>query len=111
MRKGTIFQHSNSFAFIAFALLFLNKPAVAQTNFWYTGKVVQSKGSCTWLIRITSTNDTTFLGKLIEPTSDFPEAFKKRGTHLRFEMHPLRQPVPAGCRANVVASIVNPIKD
>jgi hypothetical protein len=26
-------------------------------------------------------------------------------------MHPLRQPVPEGCKANVVASIVNPVKD
>lgn len=96
---------------IALLLILPCMPASAQSNLWYKGKVVRSTGTCTWLIRITDTNDASFLGKLIEPTGDFPELFHKRGTRLQFEMHPLRQPVPEGCKANVVASIVNPVKD
>jgi hypothetical protein len=82
----------------------------AQSNFWYEGKIVKSKGTCTWLIRITDTNDSAFESKLIDPTGDLPEYFFKRGTKIQFEMHPLRQPIPDGCKANVVASIVNPKK-
>ena len=99
------------FGSIALVLILLMPPALAQSNLWYKGKVVRSKGTCTWLILITDTNDESFRGKLILPTGDYPELFQKRGTRLLFEMHPLRQPVPEGCKANVVASIVNPVKD
>ena len=67
--------------------------------------------TCKWLILITETNDPAYLGKLIEPTGDFPKVLLKRGTRIRFEMTPLRQPVPEGCKAHYVASIGNIIKD
>jgi hypothetical protein len=82
-----------------------------QSTISYKGKVVKRRGTCKWLILITETNDSAFLGKLIEPTGDFPKVLLKRGTRIRFEMTPLRQPVPEGCKAHYVASIGNIIKD
>jgi hypothetical protein len=82
----------------------------AQSELWYKGKMVKSKGSCTWLIRITETNDSAFADKLIYPASKLPDNYLKRGTKIWFEMHPLRQPIPDGCIANVVATVVNPQK-
>ena len=98
---------------IIFTLLF-NTISVenisAQSELWYKGKMVKSKGSCTWLIRITETNDSAFADKLIYPSSELPNNYLKRGTKIWFEMHPLRQPIPDGCIANVVATVVNPQK-
>jgi DNA modification methylase len=91
-------------------LLFTFHIINAQSNFYYKGKIVKSKGTCTWLIRITETNDLAFKNKLINPTGNLPEYFLKRGTKIQFGMDPLRQSVPDGCKANVVASIVNPEK-
>jgi hypothetical protein len=82
----------------------------AQSELWYKGKMVKSKGSCTWLIRITETNNSAFADKLIYPASKLPDNYHKRGTKIWFEMHPLRQPIPDGCIANVVAIVVNPQK-
>ena len=111
MQTNRLFLHLKLIAFITLGFLLFNRPTFAQTDFWYTGKVVHSRGSCKWLIRITNSNDASFRGKLIQPTGDFPEAFQKRGIQLRFKMHPLRQPVPEGCIANCVASVVNPVKE
>ena len=85
--------------------------AFVQSTISYKGKVVRRRGTCNWLILITETNDPAFLGKLIEPTGDFPKVLLKQGTRIRFEMTPLRQPVPEGCKAHYVASIGNIIKD
>ena len=84
---------------------------LAQPDVLFNGKVVRSKGTCKWLILITDAHDATWVGKLIEPTGDFPEEFQKRGTRLRFEMTPLRQPVPEGCKADLVASVGNMTKE
>lgn len=96
---------TNIFSSILVWLTLQSTPALAQSNLWYKGKVVRSKGTCTWLIRITDTNDQAFLGKLIEPTGNFPEEYQHRRIRLHFEMQPLRQPVPDGCKADVVASV------
>lgn len=82
-----------------------------QSTILNKGKIVKRRGTCRWLILITGTNDSAFLGKLIEPTGDLPKVFLKRGTRIQFEMTPLRQPVPEGCKAHFVASIGNIIKD
>ena len=94
-------------SFKQFSRLPFTENAIVQTSSLYKGKVVRSKGTCNWLIRITRANDESLLGKLIAPTGDFPEIYQKRGTLLRFEMTPLRQPVPDGCKADIIASIVN----
>jgi hypothetical protein len=84
---------------------------VTQSTIWHKGKVLRSKGTCKWLIRITEANEASLIGKLILPTGDFPEVYQKKRTILRFEMTPLRQSIPAGCKADLVASISNLTKD
>jgi hypothetical protein len=98
------------YTFLLILFMCLGFNASAQSNSYYKGKIVKSKGTCTWLIRITEAKDLVFKDKLIEPTGNLPDYFLKRGTKIQFEMHPLRQPVSDGCKANVVASIVNPEK-
>ncbi len=71
----------------------------------YKGKVVRRKGTCKWLIRITDANDVSWVGKLILPTGDFDEGGRRLRGKVKFEMTPLRQEVPVGCKAGVVASI------
>ncbi|MFN5306953.1 MAG: hypothetical protein ACK5CV_07345 [Bacteroidota bacterium] len=82
-----------------------------EPDIWYKGRVIRSKGTCKWLIRITDAKDTSLMGKLIEPTGIIPKIYQKRGTRLRFEMTPLRQAVPEGCKADFVASLVNLTKE
>jgi hypothetical protein len=89
----------------------VNENDVTQPTIWYKGKVVRSKGKCKWLIRITDANEASLIGKLILPTGDFPEIYQKKRTILRFEMTPLRQAIPVGCKADLVASISNLTKD
>jgi hypothetical protein len=76
----------------------------------YTGKVVKAKGTCTWLIRITEADDVALINKLVEPTGEFPIQFQRKRLKLKFDMNLLRQPVPDGCKANFVGSIINPTK-
>jgi hypothetical protein len=81
-----------------------------KAQYRYTGKVVSVKGSCTWLIQITESDEPQYLNKLVEPTGEFPEHFQRKRLKLTFEMHLLRQPITEGCKANFVGSIIDPAK-
>ncbi len=89
----------------------VNENDVTQSTIWYIGKVLRSKGACKWLIRITDATEASLIGKLILPTGEFPEIYRKQRLRLKFEMTPLRQEIPVGCKADLVASITNLTKD
>lgn len=94
-------------AYIILILIFISSVKVKAQN-RYSGKVVKAKGTCTWLIRITEADDAALINKLVEPTGEFPIQFQRKRLKLKFDMNLLRQPVPDGCKAIFVGSIIDP---
>ncbi len=104
-----VFKMKNRIINLSLLLIFISIVKI-NAQYRYIGKVVNVKGSCTWLIRITESDDPELLNKLVEPSGEFPIEFQRKRLKLKFGMHPLRQPVLNGCRANFVGSIIDPVQ-
>ena len=97
----------NRIVYITLALIFISIGKI-NAQYRYTGSVVKVKGTCTWLIRITKSDEPAFIDKLVMPSGELPIKFQRKRLKLEFGMNPLRQPIPEGCKANFVGSIIEP---
>ena len=91
--------------FINIALVFalMQLPLKAQ-EVVYRGKFVKGSKSCPVLIKLNKVSSTTLPYQYIMPSGGLPPNYQL-GDKINFNMIPLRQPIPAGCKAGVVASI------
>ena len=70
----------------------------------YHGKIIRGDDGCPTMIKIKSAENGSISHHLIVPTGHLPEHWHY-GQKITFTMTPLRQPIPADCKAQVVASI------
>lgn len=70
----------------------------------YHGKIIRGDDGCPTMIKIKSAENGSISHHLIMPTGHLPEHWHY-GQKITFTMAPLRQPIPADCKAQVVASI------
>ncbi len=70
----------------------------------YHGKIIRGDDGCPTMIKIKSAENGSISHHLIMPTGHLPEHWHY-GQKITFTMTPLRQPIPADCKAQVVASI------
>jgi hypothetical protein len=68
---------------------------------------MSGKGSCAWLILIEDGPETSWIGKIIEPTGTIPKELLKKRKKVIFNFYPLRQPVSPACKSDIVGSIAS----
>ena len=71
----------------------------------YHGKIIRGDDGCPTMIKIKSAENGSISHHLIMPTGHLPEQWHY-GQKITFTMTPLRQPIPADCKAQVVANIL-----
>jgi hypothetical protein len=86
---------------IVFALWQL--PSKAQ-EVVYHGKFVKGSKYCPVLIKLNKVSATNLPYRYIMPSGGLPPNYQL-GDKISFNMTPLRQPIPDGCKAGVVASL------
>lgn len=88
---------------LALLLILIGSSFHAQENI-YHGKIIKGDNGCPTLIKIKSSDNGIISHKIILPTGHLPADWQY-GQKISFTMTPLRQPIPADCKAQVVASI------
>lgn len=91
--------------FINIALVFalMQLPLKAQ-EVVYRGKFVKGSENCPVLIKVSKSSSGNLPYHYIMPSGGLPPNYQL-GDKINFNMTPLRQPIPAGCKAGVVASV------
>jgi hypothetical protein len=95
------------FLFQSIFLLVVHSANCQDTTRAYSGKVLAGKGSCAWLILIEAGPEESMIGKVIEPSCSLPEHLQKKRKKVIFNFYPLRQPVRADCKSDIVGSIAS----
>lgn len=88
---------------MALVFAFMHLPLKAQEVVCH-GKFVKGSDYCPVLIKLNKVSATNLPYRYIMPSGGLPPNYQL-GDKINFNMTPLRQPIPAGCKAGVVASI------
>ncbi|MFN7294928.1 MAG: hypothetical protein ACK5QU_01890 [Bacteroidota bacterium] len=91
--------------FTSFVLVFmLHGLLLKAQNDVFRGRFVKGSENCPVLIKLNKSSSGNLPYHYIMPSGGLPPNYQL-GDKINFNMTPLRQPIPAGCKAGVVASI------